>query len=441
MEVYHLEGVSGKSVIEHPEAKRMLRDIARGHISGLIFSKLARLARSTRELLDFADLFKKHNADLISLQESIDTSSPAGRLFYTMIAALAQWEREEIGSRVSASIVVRAKLGKAIGGKGPYGFMWKDKHLIHNPDEAPIRKKIFDLFLQHRRIRTVARILNEQGIRTRNGAQWSAMTVERLIKDSSAKGLRRANYSNVGAWGDKPSDQWILTEVEPIVSAGIWDECNAILTGRIKHAGVTGRKPAHVFSGIVVCHCGGKMYVPSNTKKYVCFNKGCRNKIGVKDLDDIFHSKLKAFVFSKEEIADHLTLADTELKEKEELLATIEKERGKVKAGMDRLLSLYMDGQLPKEGFGEKYKPMDEQYQQIGSELPRLQSEVAFLRVRFQSSSEVLSEAQTLYGRWAELTMDERRLIAETIVERITIEKDGITFVLNHLPTKETTVA
>src|SRR3990170_4622436 len=49
-EVYHLEAVSGKSVKDHPEAQRMQNDIKRGHISGLIFSKLARLARNTREL-------------------------------------------------------------------------------------------------------------------------------------------------------------------------------------------------------------------------------------------------------------------------------------------------------------------------------------------------------------------------------------------------------
>jgi site-specific DNA recombinase len=44
-EVYHLEAVSGKSVMGHPETKRMLGHIASGHITGIIFSKLARLAR------------------------------------------------------------------------------------------------------------------------------------------------------------------------------------------------------------------------------------------------------------------------------------------------------------------------------------------------------------------------------------------------------------
>src|SRR6266700_1205412 len=72
VEVYHLEAVSGKSVITQPEAKRMLRDISSGRITGLVFSKLARLARNTKELLEIADIFQSHDADLISLQESID---------------------------------------------------------------------------------------------------------------------------------------------------------------------------------------------------------------------------------------------------------------------------------------------------------------------------------------------------------------------------------
>src|SRR5580698_9211990 len=52
-EVYNLAGQSGKAVMHHAEARRMMKDVERRHVSGLVFSKLARLSRNRRELEDF----------------------------------------------------------------------------------------------------------------------------------------------------------------------------------------------------------------------------------------------------------------------------------------------------------------------------------------------------------------------------------------------------
>lgn len=440
-EVYHLEAVSGKSVMGLPETQRMLEHIKTGRITGLIFSKLARLARNTRELLEFADFFRDYNADLISLHESIDTSTPAGRLFYTMIAAMAQWEREEIAERVAASVPIRAKLGKPLGGQPPYGYEWKDRKLVPVPQETPVVKLIYELFLEHKRKKTVARILNEKGYRTRNGSRFSDTTIRRLLRDSTIKGLHRANYTkSLGenkTWVVKPRDEWVYQKVEPIISEELWDQCNYILDDQEKKNKKPARKAAHLFTGLAFCQCGNKMYVPSNSPKYTCYN--CRNKIGTTDIEEIFHHQLKTFFFTDSEISDYLSKADHIIKEKEELLKALEEEKKKVEAEMEKVYRSYIDNELSVKEFGSRYKPLEQRRDQIEEQIPEIQGEIDFLKIQYLSSDHVLHEAKDLHARWIELSPEEKRKIIETITEKIVVGTDDISIDLCYLPYKRAT--
>jgi site-specific DNA recombinase len=433
--VYHLEGVSGKSVMGHPEAKRMLQDVYEGAISGLIFSKLARLARNTPELLEFAAIFEEHGADLISLAESIDTSTPAGRLFYTLIAAMAQWEREEIAERVAASVPIRARLGKRVSGAAPYGYSWTDGKLVPDEKEAPVRKLIYDLFRETRRVRTVAGLLNKRGFRTRNGSLFTHATVRRLILDPTAKGLRRANYTrSLGdgkKWKLKPESEWVEVPIPALVDLALWEECAGILRERSEGL-KPGPRPVHLFTGVVFCHCGKKMYVPSNSPKWTC--AGCRNKIPAPDLERVFAEQLRGFVFSGEAIADHLAEVDTVIDERRRLLSTLRSEGDAARAEAELLYRLYLEGGLSVHGFRERNDPLEKRKGELQAEIPRLQGEIDFLVIRKLGSAEVLAEAKTLYERWETLAFETKREIVETIVKRITIEQEEIQIDLAYLP-------
>ena len=435
-EVYRLEAVSGKSVMGHPEAGRMLADIRSGAITGLVFSKLARLARNTKELLEFSEIFRAAGADLVSLQEAIDTSSPAGRLFFTMIAAMAQWEREEIAERVSASVPVRAKLGKPIGGAAPFGYRWHDKQLEPDPSEAPIRALLYELFAEHRRKKTVARLLNERGHRTRGGSLFTDTTIDRLLRDPTAKGLRRANYTRTDdrskSWSLKPETEWVHIPVAPIVSEELWERCNAIIDSQRAGRKPVARKSNYLFAGFAFCECGAKMYVWTNSPKYVCTS--CRNKIPIADLEAVYREQLRHFLLSQDEIEAHRKAADTEMLEVEGQIASAQTELRKLESEDERLYQLYLADSLSKEDFGRRHRPLSERRRQLEDELPRLQARIDVLRIGTASQAEAISEARDLSSRFDDLPHEDKRQIVEAITDRITVGRDDVEIRLLHLP-------
>jgi site-specific DNA recombinase len=437
-QVYRLEGVSGKAVSAHPEALRMLEDVRTGAIKALIFSKLARLARNTVELLTFADHFREAGADLVSLQENIDTSSPAGRLFFTMIAAMAQWEREEIVDRVNASIRIRAQLGKTLGGAAPFGYQWKDKKLCIHPEEGPIRARMYELYVEHKRNKTVARLLNDAGYRTRNGSRFTDTTVVRLIQDTTAKGLYRANHTYRDSKGKlhlKPESDWHFTPVERLVPDELWDLCNSIISEREHGNKRAARKTVHLFAGLLYCGCGQKMYVFSRSPKYIC--KKCKNKIPMEDIEEIYREELHTFFISEDKIREHLAVSDQELRRKKQQLDEHIRQLNEVRDEMHKTYRLYQEDELTPQGFGKIYRPLEERENALSKELPNLQGAYDALASNSISASAVVAEANTLHKLWPNLDNEQKRRIIENITERITFSGTEIDITLCYLPSSE----
>lgn len=175
------------------------------------------------------------------------------------------------------------------GGKtGPtsYGYERRDGKLVAHPQEAPVRRRMFELFVEHQRKKTVAEILNAEGARTRSGAWFTGPTIGRLLQDETVVG--------------------IPGEAEAIVPRELFDRCQSILLAQQSTGGAT-RKAVHLFAGFVHCVCGQKMYVPSNTEKYVCGD--CRAKIPTNDLEAIFCAQLAGYDTPDDALSDLPQLA------------------------------------------------------------------------------------------------------------------------------------
>jgi site-specific DNA recombinase len=438
-ELYDLAGQSGKAVKDNPEAKRMMKDIERGHITGLVFSKLARLSRNRRELEDFSDFFNKHKADLISLSEAIDTSTAGGRMFFHLLGVFAQWEREEITERVNASVLVRAKLGKSINGSSPYGYEWKDRKLVVKPAEAAIRRKAYDLFLAHRRKGKVANLLNAAGYRTRGGALWRDSQLFRILTDSSAKGVYYFNRVRQleDSWQTepKPESEWGKVECEPIITEETWNQANRIIEEHIKSWKRPGPSPVHLFGGLAVCKCGTKMYVRAGSPKYVC--RKCCNKIPIVDLEVIIQEELKAFFGTRNRVERLMDETSRNLAEKTALLETHRHEIQKVREEMRQTHQLYLKQQISGDGFRDLYAPAEERFKQLQAELPKLEAEVDFLKVNKLSADDIVRESALLHERWPSMPLDDRRRIVEALIEKIVIGEGEIDITYSCAPSSE----
>lgn len=106
-------------------------------------------------------------------------------------------------------------------------------------------------------------------------------------------------------------------------STELWDTSNAAPPEQEKQNKKPSKKAVNIFSGLVFCKCFGKVHVPCNSPKYVCYK--CRNKIGKEELEEVFHEQSKDSVFPPDDVAEYLSKADSLIKEKEELIERLAK--------------------------------------------------------------------------------------------------------------------
>jgi site-specific DNA recombinase len=180
--------------------QKLLKDIEKGHFNIVLIYKLDRLARSTKDSLEISDRLARHNIQLMSYSENIDTSSPGGKMFFTVMSSVAEMERGQIVERVKMGMNQRAKQGKWNGGIC-FGYNVVDKELAINQEEARIVKEIFELADKGYGYKKIVGILNQKGYKTKKGKEFSTNSLKTILDNPIYIGKIRFNQHE--NWSDK----------------------------------------------------------------------------------------------------------------------------------------------------------------------------------------------------------------------------------------------
>jgi DNA invertase Pin-like site-specific DNA recombinase len=169
--------------LKRPGMVRLLELVNAGQVRTVIVAKLDRLTRSVRDLADLLEQFNRRGVALVSVSESLDTGTAAGRLVLNVMMSVAQWEREAIGERTREALRHKKASGLRAGNL-PFGYQVgaDGDTLLPHPDEQHALAIIRECRAAGFTLRAIAAELNRQGISTRRGSQWRHEYVAGILK-------------------------------------------------------------------------------------------------------------------------------------------------------------------------------------------------------------------------------------------------------------------
>lgn len=175
-------GESAKS-IERPGLERLLELVDAGRVRTVIIAKLDRLTRSVKDLADLLERFQRHGVALVSVAESLDTASAAGRLVLNIMTAVSQWEREAIGERTATALQHKRRHGQVFN-HTPYGFIRVGDSLVPDAAEQAVICRIRLYRSNGYSLRQIADALNADAVPTKRRSKWFAQTVKDVLDNS-----------------------------------------------------------------------------------------------------------------------------------------------------------------------------------------------------------------------------------------------------------------
>lgn len=282
------DGISGTNTKKREEFNRMIEECMEGNIDMVITKSISRFARNTLDCLKYIRQLKEKNIPVFFEKENINTMDSKGEVLITIMASLAQQESESLSKNVKLGLQFRYQNGEVQVNHNRFMGYTKDEngHLIIEPDEAEIIKRIYREYLQGASLKQIGEGLEADGILTAAGkTKWRPETIKKILKNEKYIGdaLLQKTYTvdvltkkRVVNNGIVPQ-YYVENSHEPIIPRDIYMQVQEEMLRRANlHSGQNRKKRVYsskyALSSIVYCSKCGDIY-----RRVVWNNRGKRS--------------------------------------------------------------------------------------------------------------------------------------------------------------------
>lgn len=259
---------------------KLQQEIKKKSFDVLVVYESSRISRITLTMLNFVLELQKSNIKFVSISQSeINTTTPTGMLFFQIFAVLADYERKQISMRVKSNKWARAKAGIWQGGNIPIGYK-KDEHnnIVIDPETSEDVISIFNTYLNTKSISETASIFN----RNISSIKW---ILQNEFYIGNLMYGRKENNINTGEVKINKEITIFKGNHQALISEDLFREVQRQMLFKQR---VIRKEGKFLFTGILECTCGGKMF--KNGVNYRCDK--CRKAISRNKAEKFITHKL-----------------------------------------------------------------------------------------------------------------------------------------------------
>lgn len=403
---FYVDGGFSGSNLKRPALIRLTDDVKAGKIAAVVVYKLDRLSRSQKDTLYLIeDVFNPNEVDFISMNESMDTSTPLGRLMLGILSAFAQLERENIRERTRMGMKERVKSGLWMGGgRIPFGYDYDKENGILVPNgDAELVKKIYRLYLEGCSTAKISRIL---------GLKYEKLAYQILKRKSNAGYITYNNEEYKGLH-------------QPIISEEIYNKAMEMMKRR---SDFRRQNSNYLLTGLITCgKCGAKMRYQKwgkNGLKIVCYSRDKSKPHLVKD-ENCDNPPLNAYELEeavKEDLFSFSLKNDAEAKFEESLsiLDILKEKYEKNVKKLKRLYDLYSKSE--NEILSETIEELQNTIEKIKKELSSEEEK----GLKNKKKQKVKKRLENIRDVWEYMKNEEKRAVICSVLEKIVVNGSDV---------------